>query len=98
MNIAQNLPFSATKPAVLPIHKTDKLNLFAVGLLQDQVLQKHKAGIPTLLTVLKGTLAFAINGEVLRLEAFDTYHIPVGVEHEVTGMEAENIFTLTQEK
>ncbi|HEV7350191.1 hypothetical protein [Telluribacter sp.] len=98
MNIIENLHFTSDKPAVLPILKTEKLNLLAIGLVQDQLLKKHKAAIPTLLTVLQGAIEFRIGGEVLHFRQFDTYHIPVNAEHEVRGLEATNVFTLTQEK
>ncbi|WP_222931416.1 hypothetical protein, partial [Xanthovirga aplysinae] len=86
------------RPAILPIRKSEKINLIAIGLLKDQILKKHKAAIPTLLTVLKGSIEFRIENDKIRLLQFDTYQIPVNIEHEVEGKEERNVFTLTQEK
>lgn len=98
MNILDHLPFKEDRPSVCPIQKTDKTNFFAVGLLQGQVLKKHTANVPSLLTVMKGEIEFSINGETLHLKEFDTYDIPVMIEHEVKGLEDKNIFTIMQEK
>ncbi len=98
MNISQDLNFSPDKPAVLSIWKTEKLNLLAIGLLENQWLAKHKTSIPTTLTVLKGSVEFHLSGTKIVFQQYDAFQIPVNIEHEVMGLEAENIFTLTQEK
>lgn len=98
MNILENLAFSQERPSVCPIQRTDKTNYFAIGLLQDQILKKHTANSPSMLTVLKGELEFFINGNSIHLKEFDTYDIPVLVEHEVKGLKDKNIFTIVQEK
>jgi quercetin dioxygenase-like cupin family protein len=97
MNIATSLSFAADKPAVQSILKTDKINVIAVGLLKLQMLRKHKTLIPTLLTVLRGRIEFVMGDERFVFDAFDTFHIPVNIEHEVLALE-QSIFTLTQEK
>ncbi|MBK8554395.1 MAG: hypothetical protein IPL65_00860 [Lewinellaceae bacterium] len=97
MNIATALQYNPEKPAILPIHKSDKINLFAVGLLKGQQLPKHTTRTPTLLTVLRGSIQFSIQGENLTLNTLDTYSIPVDTEHDVTGLD-DCIFTLLQEK
>lgn len=94
----RNLQFNEDKPSVVPILKTDKLNVFAIGLLKDQLLKKHKTPLLTILVVLKGEIEFRINNEKIRLQHLDTYSIPVNIEHEVIGIGSENIFMLTQEK
>ncbi|REG83121.1 cupin domain-containing protein [Algoriphagus antarcticus] len=98
MNILENLAFTEERPSVCPIQRTDKTNYFAIGLLHDQILKKHTANVPSLLTVLKGEVEFFINGETLHLKEFDTFEIPVMVEHEVKGVQEKNIFTIVQEK
>ena len=98
MNIASQVKFNAEKPFILSIHKTESVTIFAVGLLKDQVLAKHKTQMPTLLIVLRGTILFRINSEEIRLFTLDTYQIPIDVEHDVIGMEGENIFLITKEK
>lgn len=98
MNILENLAFSQERPSVCPIQRTDKINYFVIGLLHDQILKKHTANGPSILTVLKGKLEFFINGETIHLKEFDTYDIPVLIEHEVKGVKNTNIFTIVQEK
>ncbi|MDR7132134.1 quercetin dioxygenase-like cupin family protein [Algoriphagus sp. 4150] len=98
MNILENLSFHNDRPSVCPIQRTDKTNYFAIGLIHNQILKKHTANNPSLLTVLQGELVFLIDGETLHLKEFDTYDIPVMVEHEVKGVKERNIFTILQEK
>jgi quercetin dioxygenase-like cupin family protein len=83
---------------VLPIRKTETVNIFAVGLLENQVFAKHQTQQPALLIVLKGTVLFRVNSEEIRLSALDTYQIPVDTVHDVKGVDEENIFLLTKEK
>lgn len=98
MNILKNITLSEERPGVLQVYKTDKLNLFAIALVKEQVLKKHHTNVPTMLTMLKGRIEFEIQGKVLEFGEFDIYEIPVTVEHEVKGLENENVFTLTQER
>lgn len=98
MNILENIPFNPDKPAVYIIRKTDTINYIAVGLLQDQLLPDHKTGIPTILTVLKGSVLFTILEEKHVLNELDTFQIPVNVIHHVLGIDEKNAITLVQEK
>ncbi|SIN72919.1 cupin domain-containing protein [Algoriphagus halophilus] len=98
MNILKNIKLSEERPGVLQVYKTDQLNLFAIALCKGQMLKKHHTNVPTLLTMLKGRIEFEIEGKTFEFREFDIYEIPVTVEHEVRGVEDENIFTLTQER
>ncbi len=98
MNIAKEIKFSGEKPFVLAIRNTENTNVFAIGLIKNQVLPKHKSQLPTLLIVLQGTILFRINSEEMRLTALDTYEIPIDTEHDVTGLDEENIFMITKGK
>ncbi len=98
MNIAKEIKFNNEKPFVLPIRKTETVHIFALGLLKQQIFAKHKTQIPALLIVLQGSLLFRINSEEIRLVALDTYQIPLDTEHDVTGLDEENIFMITKEK
>jgi len=97
-NIIKSIPFNTEKPAVFAIRKTDSINYIAVGLLQDQVLPEHKTGVPTLLTVLSGSIEFSIGEEKYLFNEFDTYQIPVNEIHHVRGLKKTNAFTLILEK
>ena len=98
MNISENLKFTAEKPATYLVLKSEKLQIVAIGLLQNQVLSKHKTVFPALLTVLKGRIAFKLLSETIELKELDVFEIPVNVEHEVLGLEPENIFSLSIQK
>ena len=98
MNIAKEIIFNSEKPCTLPISKTETTNIFAVGLIKEQILAKHKTQWPTLLIVLRGTISFRINSETIILSALDTYQIPIDTEHDVTGIDVENIFLITKVK
>lgn len=98
MNILEKIPFSSDKPAVLSVRKTEKINIIAIGLLEKQVLKKHKTSIPSLLVVLKGAILFRIKNETIVLKQFETYQIPIHIEHEAEGVDKKNCFMLTQEK
>ena len=63
---------------------------------QVAVLKKHTTNIPATLIMVKGTVRFLINGEEVVLKDLDTYQIPVDVEHEVIGVEKENVFIVTK--
>ncbi len=97
MNILDNIQFLMDKPNILPIVKTEKVKYFAVALGENVVLKKHKTPVPTTLTVLKGEVLFSFSDRELTLKTFDTFEIPIEEEHEVTGLQGENLFTLIQE-
>lgn len=97
MNIAEEIKFNPDKPAVVPIKKTEKVTIFAIGLVKDQILPKHKTPIPALLVVLKGEILFCINSDKIKLKELDAYQIPVDEEHEVIGVGNETIFLITKE-
>jgi quercetin dioxygenase-like cupin family protein len=98
MNIAKEIKFTIEKPFVLPIRKTEAVNIFAIGLLKNQVFAKHQTHQPALLIVLQGEILFRINSEEIRLSTLDTYLIPVDTEHDVKGVGEENVFLITKEK
>lgn len=96
MNITEHIKWTE-KPEVTIIQKTEKIKQFAVALGKNGILRKHKAGVPTLLIMLKGEINFSIENQNHHFKTFETYEIPVNVEHEVTGLSDENLFLLTQE-
>ena len=98
MKNLNEIQFDSEKPSVNIIEKTDKSNYLAIGLLNNQVLTKHKTSLKTVLTVLKGKILFKIGLKEIELKSFQIFEIPVNEEHEVIGLASENIFTLFQEK
>ncbi len=96
MNISKEIKLNSEKPSILSLRKTGTVNIFAVGLLKDQILAKHKTQWPTLLIVLQGSVLFRINSEKMIFSALDTYQIPIDKEHDVTGLDEENIFLIAK--
>jgi len=70
----------------------------AVALGEGAVLKKHTTDVPATLIMVKGTVRFIIYGQEVVLKDLDTYQIPADVEHEVIGVEEENVFILTKTK
>jgi len=97
MNIQESVEFNPTKASILVIKKTDTVKMFCVSLCRDQILNKHQAKVPSFLVVLKGQIRFLIGGEEIEMKQFQTYQIPLLTDHEVKGVEDENIFLITQE-
>lgn len=94
MNIIDKIKFNSKEPVVLPLRKTSKTNVLAVGLLKNQTLATHKTHSPTLLIVLKGKIQFKIADKEFVFGTHDTYPIPVNIDHEVEGLDSKNVFML----
>lgn len=88
---------SDEKPAVVQIKNTDKTQILAIGLRQNQVLKKHITSIPALLVVLEGKVLFEIEGSTTEIPSMSTIDIPANVLHEVTGLQ-ESLFLVIKEK
>ena len=97
MNIFEKTDFTGDKPSVVSIKKSEKVNLFTVGLSEKQVLAKHITTIPATLLLLRRKVDFNISGETTVLREGDIYEIPVNVEHEVVGRDIENVFLIVKE-
>lgn len=97
MNFLKELQLNTEKPAVLSLKKTERSQMIAIGLGKGAVLKKHKTGVSTNLIVMKGSIDFIINDETLNFTEGEVYEIPIDVEHEVVGIDDENIFIVTKE-
>lgn len=96
-NFLNHLSFDSDKPSTHLIRKNETLHQFAVGLEKNTLLKKHTTPVPTTLMMVKGAVVFRIEGKDLHFKEGDLYEIPVNVEHEVIGQEAENVFIITKE-
>ena len=83
---------------LLAKHNIQAVNGKGVAFLKGAVLRKHTTDVPAFLVMVKGEVRFLINGEEVLLKALDTYNIPANVEHELIGVEDENLFILTKSK
>ncbi len=97
MNLVQNLSYDLVKPKVVQIKTNQKIKYFAVALGKGAVLKKHTAPVAATLLVLQGEIKFVLEGEALQFKQFDSFEIPIGIEHEVTGLSEENLFTIIME-
>ena len=96
VNLADKLTFKTDKPTTYFVKDGKNVRQVAIALGEGGVLKKHTTNIPATLIMVKGTVRFLINGEEIVLRDLDTYQIPVDVEHEVIGVEKENIFIVTK--
>lgn len=97
MNILDQLHFKDDKPATLLLKSTDKQQIMTIGLKKGQQLKKHSSATPALIIVLKGLIAFEMEGTTTKISELNTFDIPPTVPHEVIGLE-ESIFLLIKEK
>lgn len=97
MNNLNAIEYSTEKVNAFSIKKSEHVKYFALALGKNTVMKKHKTPVPATLLVLKGKIDFMLPNETLAFKAGDFYEIPVGVEHEVLGIEEENLFTIVQE-
>lgn len=97
-NILNELSFSKEEIAKSVLHRSEKINVLAIGLTKNQVLAKHKTKIPTTLITIHGSVEFKMDGESTIIRTHDTFQIPVEIEHEVRGLDEKNAFILIQEK
>lgn len=96
VNLADKLTFKTDKPTTYFVKDGKNVRQVAIALGEGGVLKKHTTSIPATLIMVKGTVRFLINGEEIMLKDLDTYQIPVDVEHEVIGVEKENVFIVTK--
>lgn len=97
MNIYESIEFAHDKANVAHIKKSDKIKYFAVALGGGAVLKKHKTPVPATLFVVKGEINFVFSDREYVLREGDVFEIPVDEVHEVVGILAQNLFTVTQE-
>ena len=96
-NLNDKLDFGLDKAPSCWIKRTNSINLLAFGLDKGQVLHKHKALYPTVVTVLEGKVEFEFDKQKLILNKNETLDLPENESHEVIGLE-RSIFTLLQIK
>lgn len=96
-NILTYSDFNADQPTVFQIKKSDKIKYFSVALAKDVVLKKHITTIPTTLMVINGSVKLIMDYQEIQLNEFDVYEIPINIEHEVIGLDDQNLITLMQE-
>ena len=96
VNLADKLTFKTDKPTTYFVKDGKNVRQVAIALGEGGVLKKHTTSISATLIMVKETVRFLINGEEIVLKDLDTYQIPVDVEHEVIGVEKENVFIVTK--
>ena len=96
VNLADKLTFRNDKQTTYFVKDGKNVRQVAIALGEGGVLKKHTTSIPATFIMVKGTVRFLINGEEIVLKDLDTYQIPVDVEHEVIGVEKENVFIVTK--
>jgi quercetin dioxygenase-like cupin family protein len=97
MNILNQLQLNDSKPATLLIKNTDKQHIMTIGLKEGQILKKHFSATPALIIVLKGKIAYEMEGTTTEIAEYETFDIPPTIPHEVTGL-ADSVFLLIKDK
>ena len=96
VNLADKLQFRNDKQTTYFVKDGKSVRQVAVALGEGAVLKKHTTDVPATLIMVKGTVRFIIYGQEVVLKDLDTYQIPADVEHEVIGVEKENVFIITK--
>ena len=96
VNLADKLQFRNDKQTTYFVKDGKSVRQVAVALGEGAVLKKHTTDVPATLIMVKGTVRFMIYGQEIVLKDLDTYQIPADVEHEVIGVEKENVFIITK--
>lgn len=96
VNLADKLEFRNDKQTTYFVKDGKSVRQVAVALGEEAVLKKHTTDVPATLIMVKGTVRFVIYGQEVVLKDLDTYQIPADVEHEVIGVEKENVFIITK--
>ena len=97
VNLADELTFRNDRQTTYFVKDGKSIRQVAVTLGEGAILKKHTTDVPATLIMVKGEVRFLINGEEIILKDLDTYQIPVEVEHEVIGVQKENIFIITKQ-
>ena len=97
-NLMDRLSYLTDMQTVSVIKNGEGVKQVAVALGKGAILKKHTTDVPAFLVVVKGEIRFLINGQEILLKALDTYNIPAEIEHELIGVDDENLFILTKSK
>ena len=97
-NLMDRLSYRTDKQTVSVIKNGEGVKQVAVALGKGAILKKHTTDVPAFLVVIKGEIRFLISGQEILLRALDTYNIPAEIEHELIGVDDENLFILTKSK
>ena len=96
INILKKIEFRTDKQTTYFLKDGKNVKQIAIALGKNAVLKKHTTPVATTLIVLKGKVCFIISNEQIILNEFDVYQISINVEHEVIGINDENIFIVTK--
>ena len=88
---------TSTTPIIQPYYENDKTKIIAIGLKKDVVLEKHTAPSKAQILIIQGTVTFRTATFSKSINTYETYEIPLEVEHEVIG-DADSIFLLILSK
>ena len=97
MNILKYTDFFKDRSSVFQIKKTISQQQLAVALGQGAVLENQNFSESATLIILKGEIKFSLPDVDLTFTELDFYEIPIDVEHEITGVEKENLFLIIKE-
>lgn len=74
-------------PIAKALFKNEGCKVLVLAFKKDMVLKEHKAHLPTKLIVLEGQIVYHSDAEVITLNKYDEFDIPVNDLHAVTALE-----------
>lgn len=86
---------TATHPLAKALHKGEHFKILVIGFKNGMVLKEHKAHMPSKLTVMDGTVEYRQGEEIVVLNKYDSFDIPVEEVHSVWAKE-DSLCLLTQ--
>jgi len=94
----ENVTFNeGNKPAVSMLLETDFSKEIRIVFEKGQIMKDHKAPFAIIVQVLKGSIDFGVDGEILQLKAGDLITLKPSVVHNLTAL-AESIVRLSLSK
>ena len=88
---------SSIAPIMKPYYENDKTKIIAIGLKKDVVLEKHTAPCTAQILIIQGAVTFRTATFSKSIDTYETFEIPLEVEHEVIG-DTDCIFLLILSK
>lgn len=96
-NIYQDLVFNAEKPMVSVLFETDFTKEIRIAMQEGTLMKEHKAPTPIVIELVKGSIQFGVNNEILALKAGDILSLEGNVYHDLKA-EEDSIVRLTLNK
>ena len=96
-SLRNEMLYNEEKVAIKVLMETETSKEIRIMFRKGQSMKEHKAGFPITVEVHQGTIAFGVNGEVLKLVAGDLIYLDANVPHDLFA-EEDSMVRLTLSK